>query len=61
MARKHVARIVYKSGHEVFVRCEEFSVKRNGFNGALEVSWKNAKPEPLMIGVDDIESVWKIR
>ena len=50
--------IKYKSGNEIVVWCDDITVKRIQLNGALEISWETMKPRPLLLGVDEIESVW---
>lgn len=51
--------INYKSGHSVTMECDSFSVKTNGL-GNRTFEWDNAKPRPLMLGADDVESVWEL-
>ena len=54
---KTKVRIVYKSGYVQDITCESFEVKWVG--GTLtEVNWVDAKPDPLFVGVNNIESVW---
>lgn len=51
--------IVYKSGATVTLRCKAFSVSTSKLDGHVTgVSWKDAKPEPLLAGVDEIVAVW---
>jgi hypothetical protein len=51
--------INYKSGQSVVVKCSSFKFVRKGSD--MTVEWSNdAKPRPLLIGVDDIESIWEL-
>ena len=57
---RHKIQINYKSGQSMTVTVEEFAVSRNSVNGELKVTWKSMQPATLMLGVDDIESVWQL-
>lgn len=50
--------ILYKSGNKVHVKVDSLSIKRF-MNGSKEVSWEKMRPNPLLIGVDDIEAVFE--
>lgn len=52
-------RINYKSGISMEIECDNFGVKRLSGRD-LSITWENAVPRPLLIGVDDIESVWEV-
>jgi len=59
--RKHVVEIIYKSGMILRVRCEDFTVKFNAFNAVQSVQWVGAKPRPLHLALDQVESIWQVR
>lgn len=61
MKRKHMVRVIYKSGATLDVRCNQFKVNRNAFNELSSVEWKDAKPDALHIGVDEIAAVWQVK
>lgn len=62
LRRKHKVRINYKSGRSVTIQCDEFTVRRDYMTGGVaEVSWDRAKPTPLQVGLEDVESVWQLR
>lgn len=51
--------INYKSGIVVIVECTEFTIKRSAIGKSYE--WTNdAVPRPMLLGVDEIESVWQL-
>ena len=50
--------IRYKSGKSITVRAEKITVTRNG-GSITGISWTNMTPDPLFIGLDNIESVWQ--
>lgn len=58
---KSEVQINYRSGSSVTVMCDSFAVERNNATGHLKIEWENAVPRPLLMGVDDIESVWELR
>jgi hypothetical protein len=51
--------INYKSGLSMVVEVDEFEITRRAI-GDLSVSWVAAQPRPLLLGIDDIESVWEL-
>lgn len=51
--------VYYKSGNSIEVTCDSFKVRREGGN-IVEVEWKNIRPYPLHIGVDNIEAVFHL-
>jgi len=53
------ALIVYKSGHTMEVRADKLKVTRAG-GEIREISWENLSPNPIYIGLHDIESVWEL-
>ena len=55
--KKHLIKITYKSGyiHEFWVY--SFRVK---LDKSMEYEWVDDNNRPLHIGVEDIESIWKI-
>ena len=61
MASKSTIQIIYRSGSSVTLTCDRFAVTRTGTNGQLKVEYTNPRPRPLLIGVDDIESVWELK
>lgn len=50
-----IIRITYKSGHVHDFECIKFSI-----NPGKEASWEAFDPTPLVLGLDEIESVWVI-
>lgn len=58
MKPKYKMIIRYKSGQEQVVWCDEFEITKSA--GGVKASWENMKPRPLVLGVDDIESVWAV-
>lgn len=52
--RPFLIEIRYKSGKSVRFRCTEFTA------GGGQVSWRNAAPRPLQIGINEIESIWQV-
>lgn len=50
--------IIYKSGAKVHLQVESMGVTRFG-TGATEVTWKDAKPKPLLMGVDEIAAIFE--
>jgi hypothetical protein len=57
-SRPYKVLVVYKSGAQVKFKCSEFTIDIKA--GTRSVTWKDAKPNPLMIGVDEIAAVWDI-
>lgn len=50
----------YKSGAFMVTEVDEFTVTRNQTTGNLSAEWENAKPRPLLLGLDDVESIWEL-
>ena len=44
--------IIYKSGAQIEFQCSEFSIKNNVYR------WADARPNPLLLGVDEIAAVY---
>ena len=56
---KATVRVIYKSGAQVDIKCDSFTVTR--VDGAIEkVRWVNAKPTPLHVGVEEIAAVYEL-
>lgn len=53
-------RIIYKSGAEQVIRCDNFKVTMRG-GQISKLTWENAKPRPLFIGVDDVAAVYDLK
>lgn len=52
-------RVIYKSGADQIIKCDSFKVTMLG--GAIsKLTWENAKPRPLFIGVDDVAAVYDL-
>ncbi|MBB3752694.1 hypothetical protein FHT44_005206 [Mycolicibacterium sp. BK634] len=51
--------INYKSGRSIVIKCEDFKATRVG-SDLRKVEWRAAVPDPLFIGLDDIESIWEL-
>lgn len=50
--------INYKSGITVYTWTDKFEMERTHIGRTVE--WGNMTPRPMLIGVDDIESVWVV-
>jgi hypothetical protein len=58
MSRSRII-IRYKSGAEISATVESLTVEI--WEGKItKIDWNNMKPNPLHIGIDDIESVWEV-
>jgi hypothetical protein len=55
---KYKLRILYKSGNSQEIECTDFTIK--GPSNAREITWENAEPRPLLLGVDDVEAVYQL-
>lgn len=51
--------IHYKSGRSLIVTCEEFKVWHSG-GEITRYEGVGMKPRPLLIGLDEIESIWEL-
>jgi hypothetical protein len=58
--KRSKVQINYKSGQSVVVTCTQFKVKWDGVGGIHRVEWADVKPNPLHIGINEIESIWEI-
>lgn len=58
--RPYTVRILYKSGNSISFDCEEFSFKGRPGSGDCHVTWKNASPNPLFLGVENIEAIYEV-
>ena len=56
--RQFHIKVVYTNGHSEDFWCDSFSIKDN-YTGR-NFSWDNASPRPMLLGVDDIQSVWHL-
>lgn len=61
MKRPVKIQINYKSGQSVAFRCKSFKVSFNPFGEIAKVTWDDAMPRPMSVGVDHIESVWELK
>lgn len=59
MAKRSTVQINYRSGHTMKVTCDSFTVTHAG-GDILQIEWKNVSPNPLHMGVSQIESVWEL-
>lgn len=51
--------IRYKSGAEVRVRVDDLDVHWDRSTGQVtKFTWENMQPNPIMIGLHSVESVW---
>ena len=57
--RKHKVKVIYKSGATQIIYCDKFGVT-HAPGRITELSWENAKPTPLFIGVDEIAAVYEL-
>jgi len=60
MSERHKVRIIYKSGQAVLIRCTSFEVNRNGLGQIVSATWEDAKPRPLHLNLDAVESIWDV-
>lgn len=59
MTNKSKVQINYRSGHSIVVRCDKFKVTWT--NGRIDkIAWENVEPNPIFMGVSDVESVWAL-
>lgn len=58
MRRRTEVTIVYKSGAVITFRCRRFTVWLNEVGGVRKAQWNDARPEPLLLRVDEITSVY---
>jgi hypothetical protein len=56
--RLFTVRVIYKSGATMDFDCDDFTWKREG--GSVKVTWRNAHPDPILIGADDIAAVYQL-
>lgn len=56
---KSKVQINYRSGISMVIECTDFTITR-GITGLKSYEWENAEPNPILIGADDIESVWQL-
>lgn len=53
--------IRYKSGQEVKVKVDGLTVTWDRASGEVtKMEWTNMIPQPLMLGLPNIESVWEL-
>jgi hypothetical protein len=55
---KPKVQINYKSGLSMIMECDNFKISR--VSSGISFEWENGIPNPMLIGVDDIESVWEL-
>jgi hypothetical protein len=60
MSEKSRVQINYRSGISMVVECDEFTISRSKFNNAKSIEWAGAEPDPMWLGIEDIESVWQL-
>lgn len=54
--------IKYKSGNEIYVMAQWIRVVWNNDDNTIqEFAWEDMSPEPIMMGVTNIEAVWKVK
>lgn len=51
--------INYKSGISMVFECDDFKITQRPIGGK-SYEWEGAEPDPMLLGVDDIESVWQL-
>lgn len=49
--------INYKSGQSMVIEVDNFTINKGP---GLRAEWENATPRPLLLGVDEIESIWEL-
>jgi hypothetical protein len=59
--RTYTVRVVYKGGATVDIDCKNFKIERNGLGNITQVTWEDAHPHPIVIGVDEIAAVFQTR
>jgi hypothetical protein len=52
-------KIAYKTGNVQYLKCDSFNVERISAE-LSKLSWENAEPKPLFVGLDDIESIFEV-
>ena len=51
--------VVYKSGAVVTTVCESFALRRSRGSGDITgVEWGEARPVPLLFGLDEVAAIW---
>jgi hypothetical protein len=50
--------IIYKSGAKVHLEVKELSITK-GVNGLKEITWEEADPRPLFIGIDEVAAIYE--
>lgn len=56
---KKTVTIIYKSGQKVRVKVDKMTITRNTATGSVSVKWEGIQPNPLLFGIDEVESVWE--
>lgn len=60
--RPHIVRVVYTSGATIDVRCVDFRTQQAALGGGLaSVTWTDAWPKPLHLGVGEVAAVWQVK
>lgn len=57
-SEKSRVQINYKSGLSVVFECDKFAIK--GAAGSRSMEWEAAVPRPMLLGINEIESVWEL-
>lgn len=60
MKGRHKVRVIYKSGVVQDIRCDQFKVTFSAMGGLARITWDNAHPSPLFVGVDHIAAVYEL-
>jgi hypothetical protein len=58
MSKKSQVQINYRSGISMVVECDDFTI--SGPKGMRKIEWVDAEPRPMILGIEDIESVWQL-
>lgn len=59
--KRHVVKIILKSGHATTISCDDFSVTTSPIDGRLKgIEWNNASPSILHIELDEIAAVYQV-
>ncbi len=52
-------RVTYKSGRVQHIRAKKFTITRDGAR-VTNAEWLAAWPDPMLLGVDNIESIFEV-
>lgn len=59
-AKRYKVRVIYKSGYAIDLECERFVCEHNSQGKLSKLTWHNARPDPLFIGVDEVAAIYEL-